>query len=189
MFESILWNRGGSKRFNESFIRPELAVLAWHKMRVAVFVAAYALMGAAPPDAFEQMKSLAGEWEADLPGFGKLTDSIRLVSNGKAIEETLGTPADNEVSIYARDNNRILMTHFCAMTPDGHVARLETGALSGGQDRLTFVFTGATNLHSSAAPHMRLVVMTLTDRDHFSEKWTKTENGKDTVFDLNFVRH
>ncbi|HEV1288244.1 MAG TPA: hypothetical protein VNU44_23165 [Bryobacteraceae bacterium] len=157
-------------------------------MRVAIFLAGYAFLAGAPPDAFDRLKALAGEWEADLPGFGKLTDSIRLVSNGKAIEETLGTPADNEVSIYTRDNNRILLTHVCALTPDGHVARLETGPLRGAQDRLTFVFTGAANLHSSAAPHMRLVVMTLTDRDHFSEKWTKTESGKDTVFDLNWVR-
>jgi hypothetical protein len=158
------------------------------KMRVAIFLAGYAFLAGAPPDAFDRLKALAGEWEADLPGFGKLTDSIRLVSNGKAIEETLGTPADNEVSIYTRDNNRILLTHVCALTPDGHVARLETGPLSGAQDRLTFLFTGAANLHSSGAPHMRLVVMTLTDRDHFSEKWTKTESGKDTVFDLNWVR-
>lgn len=158
------------------------------RMRAAVFFAVYAFLGAAPPDAFERMKSLAGEWEADLPGFGKLTDSIRLASNGKAVEETLGTPADNEVSVYTRDNNRILLTHFCAMTPDGHVARLETGALSGVEDRLTFVFTGAANLHNSAAPHMRLVVITVADRDHFSEKWTKTEDGKDTVFDLTFAR-
>jgi len=42
-------------------------------------------------DSFEQLKSLAGEWEADLPGCGKLTNSIRLISNGKAIEETIGT--------------------------------------------------------------------------------------------------
>jgi hypothetical protein len=158
------------------------------KMRTAVFVVIYALLGAAPPDAFEQMKSLAGEWEADLPGFGKMTNSIRLVSNEKAIEETIGTPSDNEVSIYSRDNNRILLTHFCALTAYGHVARLETGALTGAQERLTFVFTGATNLPGSAAPHMRMVVMTLIDHDHFSERWTKTENGKDTVFDLKFVR-
>jgi hypothetical protein len=35
---------------------------------------------------------------------------------------------------------------------------------------------------------MRQVVTTFTDRDHFSEKWTKTENGADTVFDLHFTR-
>jgi hypothetical protein len=53
-------------------------------------------------DAFDQLKTLVGDWEADLPGFGKLTNSIRLVSNGKAIEETLGTPTDKGLNLYAR---------------------------------------------------------------------------------------
>ena len=35
---------------------------------------------------------------------------------------------------------------------------------------------------------MRRVVITVIDRDHFSERWTKTEKGVDTVFDLKFAR-
>jgi hypothetical protein len=127
-------------------------------------------------NAFERMKALAGDWEADLQGFGKMSNSIRLVSNGKAIEETIGIPADNEVSIYTRDGARILLTHFCAMTPEAHQARLETGALSG------------LNLPGPSAPHMRRVVVTFGDHDHFTETWTKIEKGKNTVFDLKFTR-
>jgi hypothetical protein len=139
-------------------------------------------------DAFEQLKALAGEWQADLPGFGVITSSVRLVSNGRAIQETLGTPADNEISVYTRDGSRILLTHFCALTPDGHVARLETAPVQSSVDGLEFVYRDATNLHSLAAPHMRHILLTVRDHDHFSEKWTKTEKGSDTVFDLNFVR-
>jgi hypothetical protein len=140
-------------------------------------------------DTFEQLKALTGEWQADLPGFGIISNSVRLVSNGRAVEETLGTPADNEISIYTRDENRILLTHFCALTPDGHVARLETASIKGAFDGLEFVFRDATNLHSVAAPHMRRVLLIIRDHDHFTEKWTKIEKGEDTVFDLNFVRH
>jgi hypothetical protein len=43
-------------------------------------------------------------------------------------------------------------------------------------------------LHAAAAPHMRKVFLTFVDQEHFSEPWTKTEKGKDTVFDLNFAR-
>jgi hypothetical protein len=146
-----------------------------------------ALAGA--PNVYTQLKSLAGEWEADLPGFGKLTSSVRLVSNGKAIEEVIGTPADNEVSLYTLDGDKILLTHYCAMTADGHQVRLQTPSLGAAPLALDFAFAGATNLHSKAAPHMRRVIMTIADHDHYSEKWTKTENGKDTVFELNFVRH
>jgi hypothetical protein len=164
-------------------------------MRNVLFFAVVALCagpGSSQPgqaDAFERLKALAGEWEANLPGFGKLTNSIRLVSNGMAIEETLGTPADNEVSIYTRDGNRVLLTHFCALTPDGNQVRLETAPLNSVHDRLEFVFRDATNLHSPAAPHMRRVLMTFTDANHFAEEWTKTEEGKDTFFVLNFARH
>jgi len=139
-------------------------------------------------DAFEQLKALAGEWQADLPGFGAITSSVRLVSNGRAIEETLGTPADNEISVYTRDGNRILLTHFCALTPDGHIARLETAPVKDAVDGLEFVFRDATNLHSPGAPHMRRVFLIVRDKDHFAEKWTKIEKGKDTIFDLHFVR-
>jgi len=139
-------------------------------------------------NAFERMKALAGDWEADLQGFGKMSNSIRLVSNGKAIEETIGIPADNEVSIYTRDGARILLTHFCAMTPEAHQARLATGALSGLPESLTFIFRDAVNLPGPSAPHMRRVVVTFGDHDHFTETWTKIEKGKNTVFDLKFTR-
>lgn len=51
--------------------------------------------------------ALAGTWEADSPAAGKLTNTIALVSKGTAIEETIGTPEDNEVSLYTRDAGRI----------------------------------------------------------------------------------
>jgi len=143
---------------------------------------------AARSDAFEQMKSLAGEWQADLPGYGQILDSIRLVSKGTAVEETLGVPSDNEVSLYTRDGQRLLLTHFCALTPDGHVARLESSALERSPGQLELTLVSVSNLRARAAPHMRRVLITFIDHDHFSEQWTKTEKGVDTVFDLRFAR-
>jgi hypothetical protein len=139
-------------------------------------------------DPFEKMKALVGEWQADLPGFGKITSSIRLVSNGTALEETLGTPADNEISIYTPSDSRVLLTHVCAMTPDGHVVRLRTLQLGTDPRVLEFLPVDSSNLHKPEAPHMRRVVIAFIDRDHFSEEWTKTEGRKDTVFELKFVR-
>ncbi|MGA2778472.1 MAG: hypothetical protein ABSF94_13030 [Steroidobacteraceae bacterium] len=139
-------------------------------------------------DSFERLKALAGEWDAELPGYGKITNTIRIVSNGTAIEETIGTPENNEVSLYTLDRARILLTHFCAMTADGHQVRLETADLEGKPGVLRFAFVGATNLHHLSAPHMRELVFNFIDEAHFSERWTKIENGKDTIFDLNFSR-
>jgi len=139
-------------------------------------------------EVYEQLKSLAGEWEAELPGFGKLTSTVRVVSNGKAIEEIIGTPDDNELSVYTLNIDKLVLTHYCAMTPDGHQVRLQTPRLGSSADHLEFGLVSATNLHSKAAAHMRRVIMTISDHDHYSEKWTKTENGQETEFDLEFVR-
>ena len=99
-------------------------LLAW----VIAVAAGAAAAQPGPADSFNELKLLAGEWQAQLPGVGTMIDSICLVSNGRGIEATIGTAADNKISIYTRDNERILMTHFFAMTPDGHVARFETGS-------------------------------------------------------------
>ena len=163
-------------------------------MRIPTLVLAVALAAAAhcrsaqAADPYEQLAALAGDWEADLPGFGKLTNSIRLVSKGTAIEETIGTPADNETSLYTHQGAGLLLTHFCALTPGGHIARLVLQPRHGTQP-LEFVFVGASNLSGPNAAHMRRVLIFFTDRDHFRERWTRSENGKDTVFDLHFVRH
>lgn len=164
-------------------------------MRIPTLVLAVALAAAAqfrsaaaePPDPYEHLAALAGEWEANLAGVGKLTNSIRLVSNGTAIEETIGTPADNETSLYTREGASLLLTHFCALTSAGHIARLALQPRQGTQP-LEFVLVGASNLSGPNAAHMRRVLISFTDRDHFREQWTKSENGRDTVFDLHFVR-
>jgi len=141
-----------------------------------------------PADPFESIKSLAGEWQADLPGYGTISNSIRLVSHGTAVEETIGTATDNEVSLYTRDGGRILLTHFCALTPGGHQVRLLTRQHGTVREGLVFDLASAINLRDPAAPHMRRVVMAIADRDHFIERWTQKKAGKDVVFDLHFVR-
>ena len=143
---------------------------------------------AGPTGAYAQLAALAWDWEADLPGFGKLTNTIRVVSKGQAVEETIGTTAENETSLYSRDGAGLLLTHYCALTPEGHIARLAAQPAPGAADRLEFLFTGATNLPGLDAPHMRRVLISFSDPDHFTEQWTKSENGKDTVFELHFVR-
>jgi hypothetical protein len=65
---------------------------------------------------------------------------------------------------------------------------MSTGELNSAANRLEFSFVGATNLHDASAPHMEHLSTILTDRDHFTEQWTKTEGGKTTLIDLHFVR-
>ena len=163
---------------------------------LAVFLAILFTMytgSASPQDnsagAFDRLKALAGKWETDSPaGGGKLTDTIALVSKGTAIEETIGTAEDNEVSLYTRTAGRIIMTHYCALTADGNQPRLEARVTAAKQNEFIFSFVDATNLATPAEAHMHRVVLTLQDANHFTELWTKRENGKDAVFTLHWAK-
>jgi len=161
------------------------------KWRIAILALA-AFAGRARPQteaagAFDRLKALAGTWEADSPAGGKLTSTLVLVSQGTAIEETIGTPAENEVSLYTRAAGRIVMTHYCALTAEGNQVRLEARVTAASQDEFVFSFAGATNLGRDD-PHMRRMVLRLRDASHFSEVWTMRKKGKDTVFTLDFAR-
>ena len=92
--------------------KPAVRVESPRVSAVAALVIHPATSFAGAPEVYEQLKSLVGEWEAELPGFGKLTSSVRLVSNGKAIEEVIGTPKDNELSVYTLNADKILLTHY-----------------------------------------------------------------------------
>jgi hypothetical protein len=138
--------------------------------------------------AFDRLETLAGTWEADSPAGGTLTSTIWLVSKGTAIEEAIGTVQESEVSLYTADRDRIVMTHYCALTARGNQVRLRTPPVTADQTEFVFSFVSVTNLGSPAEAHMRHVVLRLKDSDHMSEQWTKRENGKDSTFTLNFAR-
>lgn len=157
-------------------------------LALAAMFAAVAGPQSRPASAFDRLKTLVGTWEADSPAGGTLTSTIWLVSMGTAIEEAIGTPQESEVSLYTADGDRIVMTHYCALTARGNQARLRTPPLTADQTEFVFSFVSVTNLASPAEAHMRPMVLRLKDSDHFSEQWTKRENGKDSTFTLSFTR-
>ena len=53
--------------------------------------------------------------------------------------------AEREVSLYMLNRDKILLTHYCAMTPDGNQVRLQTPRLGLAPEHLDFRFAGATN--------------------------------------------
>jgi hypothetical protein len=45
-----------------------------------------------------------------------------------------------------------------------------------------------TNLSASDAGHMRKLVVTFGDKDHFTQEWTWREKGKETTVVIHFER-
>jgi len=129
-----------------------------------------------PTSGFDRMKSLVGEWSGQEAG-NAMTSSIRLVSNGTAIEEIFHSGEAHEmVTLYSRDGDKLAMIHLCEM---GNQPRMETESLAENADTFDFSFTGATNLKSRDDLHMDHMTLHVIDKDHFDETWTARQNGKD----------
>ena len=139
-----------------------------------------------PASGFDRLKTLVGTWEATGPQGRPLTNTIRLVSNGTALEETFqSVEADQMVTLYTADGNRLAMTHYCAA---GNQPRMETPTVTGDQKEFDFSLTGITNLTDINSGHMRHLLIQIADQDHFTEKWTWRENGKDQIHTIHFKR-
>src|SRR5215218_10052120 len=71
---------------------------------------------AAKTPAFEQLKKLAGDWEATMSEGGKVTVRYKVTSGGSAVVETIMPGAEHEmVTVIHPDGDSILLTHYCML--------------------------------------------------------------------------
>ena len=121
---------------------------------------------------FENLKSLAGQWDAKDPSGKQQTITWKVVSGGSVLMESM--QEESMVTMYHVDNNRLLLTHYCAAQ---NQPRMQATVSDGGKT-FTFDFIDATNLASPNDGHMRKLVLTIQDKDHFTEQWFFAQKGK-----------
>lgn len=89
---------------------------------------------------FESLKALAGVWETKDPS-GKMQNiTWKVVSGGSVIMESM--QEESMVTMYHVDNNRLLLTHYCAAQ---NQPRMQAQVSDDGKT-FTFDFIDATNL-------------------------------------------
>jgi hypothetical protein len=125
--------------------------------------------------AFEKLKALVGEWEAD-SNMGKIQARYELVSDGHVLVEhlTIAGVHDNMVTTYYLDGDKLGLTHYCAA---GNQPRMESKGINA-DGTIRFDFAGAANLASPRDKHMHSVLVHLIDNDHFTSDWTLFDGGK-----------
>jgi hypothetical protein len=132
--------------------------------------------------AFARLKTLAGNWKGKAvmgPQAGMSAPvrvSLRVTSGGDALlhemvpEERSEDPsngADDPVTIFYLDGDRLLLTHYC---DSGKNRPRMAGKLSPDGKTVAFDFldlSGATKYG-----HMHQAVFTIIDADHHTEDWT-----------------
>ena len=123
--------------------------------------------------AFDSLKGLAGQWQAKDPTGKMQTITWKLVSAGTVLMESM--QEESMVTMYHVDNDRLMLTHYCA----AHNQPRMSARVSDDGKTYTFDFLDATNLPDPNAGHMRKLVLTLVDKDHYTEQWFFAANGKD----------
>jgi hypothetical protein len=129
---------------------------------------------------FDKLKTLAGSWEGSMDGKA-MHVSLRVTSMGNTLmhEMTVAGSADDPITMFNLDHERLLLTHYCDA---GNQPRLVATVSPDGKT-FTFDFVDATNLLSSQMGHMQHVVFNMVDADHHTELWQfamangKTEGG------------
>ena len=142
---------------------------------ILVLVSTAAVAQSAAQKSFDQLKSLAGSWEATMDG-QPLHVWLRVTSMGNAImHEMKGAGPDNPITMFNLDGERLMLTHYCDA---GNQPRMVATVSPDGKT-IVFDFIDATNLQSSQMGHMQRVTFNFIDADHHTEKWEfAMANGK-----------
>jgi len=190
MAASMLWSGFFRPKFRilleEEKMRKILCLFALGAVAIG-WLATRAGSQVKPASGFDRLKTLVGTWQAAGPQGRTLTNTMRLVSNGTALEEmSQSSEHDQMVTLYTADGDRLAMTHYCTA---GNQPRMETLAITGDAKEFDFSFKGITNLMNPNAGHMHHLVIQIADEDHFTEQWTWRENGKDLIHMIHFTRN
>lgn len=150
-------------------IRTCLAVLLWLGL-VLPGVAA----DASAAEAFRSLSGLVGRWEGQFADGRTHSVTYRLTAGGTVLVETWTLGPDREsMTLYHRDGDRLLATHYC---PQGNQPRLVL-VDAGDPEKLSFTFLDGTNLQVPGRAHQHDFWIRRIDNDHYQRSETYVDNG------------
>lgn len=120
------------------------------------------------------LSGLTGTWQGESKSGLKERLEAKLIAEGSVLMETSSL---GMATMYHRDGNRVLLTHYCMAK---NQPRLQATSLSADGKEVTFTFLDGTGMKDRNVGHMDKVVMRVLDKDSYSAKWTWFEKGKHT---------
>jgi len=136
--------------------------------------------------AFERLKTLVGEWQADT-SMGKARVTYELIAGGTTlVERESAERMPVMLTMYHLDGNRLMLTHYCAA---GNQPRMQAQSFDPRSGLLSFQFLDATNLANPDAGHMRNATLRLEDNEKFTADWEFYEGGtKKSSYSFQYAR-
>ncbi len=134
---------------------------------------------------FEQLKALAGEWEADGPGGSKMHEQITLTGGNAVLMENMFPGTDHAmITMYHPDGKNLMATHYCAA---GNQPRMRSSGLSADGKTLAFNFVDATHLKAGES-HMHHIEIHLLDANHYDATWTSKGSQPEPPMTFHWTR-
>ena len=142
----------------------------------SISIAALALAASKSQAEFDQLKSLAGNWEGKASDGRPVHINYQVVSSGSAVMESIGAGTQGQmITVYHLDGDYLMMTHYCSA---GNQPRMRADATSTPKD-IKFTFIDVTNLPSPDAGRMQAHSIVWKDADHVTQYWVWREKGKE----------
>jgi len=136
--------------------------------------------------AFDQLKTLVGEWEGTNSA-GKVKATYTLGSNGTVLMERLQSANEAEmITMYSADGDHIVVTHYCS---EGNQPQMKSEVLMMGHpQKFLFSLVRVTGLKNADDGHMVGLVLTIVDKDHLTHEWKYQQKGKTSADLFQFTR-
>jgi hypothetical protein len=132
-----------------------------------------------PSEAFDKMRSLVGTWkqsDARTSAGAAFRISYRMISRDTAIVESFGDPAKGITeTIYHRDGDHLMATHYCAQGNQPRLRMEESPA----KNAVVFKFFDVTNLQNPRDSHLVRMRFDFIDGHHFKREEVYAENGRE----------
>ena len=160
-----------------------------------VFIVAYALVVSRPAPAaaeevtpaqarlaFEQLKRLAGEWDAKSTQGWTGRHAMQILGGGSAVMsisriEPHAGEDEGMATAFHLDGDRLIATHYCVAK---NQPRLVATSVSADGKTIEFAFLDGTNMRSRDVGHMDRAIITIESPDRYTGRWTFYQNGRET---------
>jgi hypothetical protein len=136
--------------------------------------------------AFKNLSSLVGEWKGVQNG-REIRLTYRLTADGSVLmEESRPAKGAAMITMFSVDGDHLIATHYCSA---GNQPQMTTAAIVEPQGRtLVFSLVRVTGMATPEDWHNTGLEVLLTDRDHFTQKWTYSYRGRTGTSTFQFTR-
>jgi hypothetical protein len=136
--------------------------------------------------AFDQLKSLAGEWDGKDTAGKLVSVKYKVISNGSVLMEWLQPVNEPEmVTMYSLDGVHIVAQHYCSA---GNQPVMQTPAADAATGKYEFSFVRVSGTTAPDEKHMMGLSVSMPDKDHLIQVWTFGDQGKTASHTLTFTR-